>query len=322
MSIQQATVFGGSGFVGRYVVRELAKAGVNVRVAVRRPDRALFLKAAGDVGQIAPVHANVRDDASVAAAVDGADLVVNLVGILFPHGKQSFDAVHREAAGRIAAAARDAGVARLVHISAIGADKASPSNYGESKAAGEAAVTAALPGATILRPSIVVGAEDNFFNLFAAYARLSPVLPLIGGGATKFQPVAVADVAAAVVAASTRPDCAGRIYEVCGPRVYSFKELLELMLAEIHRRRLLVPVPFAVASLLALPFDWIPLPIEWLPMQVVTRDQVAMLRVDNVAGGDFPGLAELDINPTMIESVLPTYLGRYRRAGEWAGAET
>jgi len=322
MSIQHATVFGGSGFIGRYVVRELARAGINVRVAVRRPDRALFLKPAGDVGQVTPVHANVRDDASVAAAIEGADLVVNLVGILFPHGKQNFDAVHREAAGRIAAAARNAGVARLVHVSAIGADEASPSNYGKSKAAGEAAVAAAFPDATIFRPGIVVGAEDSFFNLFATYARLFPVLPLVGGGATKFQPVAVADVAAAVVAAATRPDCAGRIYEVCGPRVYSFKELLELMLAEIHRRRLLVPVPFAAARLMALPFDWFPLPLEWLPMQVVTRDQVSMLGVDNVAGGEHPGLNDLDIDPALIESVLPTYLGRYRRAGERAGAVT
>ena len=315
MTIRQATVFGGSGFIGRYLVRELAKTGINVRVAIRRPDRALFLKTAGDVGQVAPVQANVRDDASVAAAVDGADLVVNLVGLLFPHGAQNFDAIHREAAGRIASAARNAGVSRLVHCSAIGADEASPSNYGKSKAAGEAAVVAAFPDATIIRPSIVVGREDKFFNLFAAYARLSPALPLIGGGATKFQPITVGDVAAAALAAALRSECAGRIYEIGGPRVYSFKELMEVMLAEIRRKRLLVPVPFAAARLLALPFDWFPLPLEWLPMPVVTRDQVSMLRVDNVAGGDKPGLRDLQIEPAMIESVLPAYLDRYRRAG-------
>ena len=315
MSIQQATVFGGSGFIGRYVVRELARAGINVRVAVRRPDQALFLKAAGEVGQIAPIAANVRDDASVAAAVAGADLVINLVGITFPHGAQTFDAVHRVGAGRIAAAARDAGVSRLVHFSAIGADKASPAKYGRSKAAGEAAVSAAFPGATIIRPGIVVGQEDKFFNLLAALARLSFVLPLPGGGMTKFQPVTVGDVAAAVVAAATRPDSAGRIYELGGPRVYSFKELMEVMLAEIHRRRLLVPVPFAVAGLLAMPLDWLPVPLEWLPIPVVTRDQIAMLRVDNVAGGDYPGLGDLGIDPAPIESVLPHYLSRYRRAG-------
>jgi len=315
MKLQQATVFGGSGFMGRYVVRELAKTGMKVRVAVRRPNEALFLKAAGEVGQIAPIQANVRDDASVAAAVDGADLVINLVGILFPHGRQKFDAIHSEAAGRIAAAAQDAGVSRLVHISAIGADPASPAAYGRSKAAGEAAVSVAYPDATIIRPSVVVGQEDRFFNMFAAVARLSPVLPLIGGGATQFQPVAVADVAAAVVAAATRPDCAGRMYEIGGPRTYSFKELMELMLAETGRRRLLVPVPSAFAGLMALPFDWLPAPLAWLPVPVMTRDQVAMLRVDNIAGGSHPGLRDLGVEPTMIETVLPGYLARYRRAG-------
>jgi NADH dehydrogenase len=315
MSIQQATVFGGSGFIGRYVVQELAKAGLKVRVAVRRPDRALFLKAAGDVGQIAPVQSNVRDDASVAAAVEGADLVINLVGVLLPRGAQNFDAVHREAAGRIALAARDAGATRLIHFSAMGADDASPSQYGRSKSAGEAAVSAAFPGATILRPSIVVGQEDKFFNMFAGFARLSPVLPLIGGGATKFQPVTVSDVAAATLAAASRAECAGQIYELGGPKVYSFKDLLEIMLTEIRRRRLLVPVPFGVAQLMALPFDWFPVPLEWLPIPVLTRDQVSMLRVDNVAGGDYPGLRQLDIEPAMIDSVLPNYLNRYRRAG-------
>jgi uncharacterized protein YbjT (DUF2867 family) len=315
MTIERATVFGGSGFIGRYVVRELAKTGMRVRVAVRHPDRALFLKTMGDVGQIAPITVNARDDATVAAAVEDAELVINLVGILFPHGKQSFDAVHREAAGRIARAASDAGVARLVHFSAIGADKTSPAAYGRSKAAGEAAVSAAFPGATILRPSIAIGQEDGFFNRFAELARMSPVLPLLGDGATRFQPVYVGDVAAAALAVATRPDSAGRIFELGGPRVYSFKELMEIMLAEIGRRRLLVPVPFAVAGAMAMPFDWFPMPLEWLPMPVMTRDQVAMLRVDSVAGGDFPGLRDLAIEPTAIEAVLPGYLHRYRRAG-------
>lgn len=307
MSIHQATVYGGSGFIGRYVVSELAKAGARVRVAVRRPDRALFLKPLGDVGQITPVQVNVRDDASVARAAEGADVAINLTGVLFSRGRQSFDAVHREGAARIARAARDAGVDRLIHFSALGADPASQSAYARSKAAGEAAVREVFPTATIVRPGILAGPEDEFFNRFAVLARLLPVLPLFGGGGTRFQPICVGDLAEAVLAIASRPECAGKIYELAGPRVYTLKELLEILLAEIGRRRLLVPVPFAIAKLQALVFELLPIP-------PLTRDQVTMLQSDNVASGELPGLAELGIQPTAIETILPTYLGRYRRA--------
>ena len=246
MSVASATVFGGSGFVGRHVVRELAKSGADVRVAVRRADRALFLKTMGDVGQITPVTANVRDDASVAAAVEGAQAVVNLVGILFERARQTFDAVHHQAAGRIARAAASAGAEQLVHVSAIGADEQSRSAYARSKAAGEAAVRLAFPSAAIVRPSIVFGADDDFFNRFAALARLSPMLPLIGGGKTRFQPVYVGDVAAAIAELLSTGQGGGTAYELGGPEIFTFRELLEMVLEATGRRRLLVPVPFAL----------------------------------------------------------------------------
>ena len=308
MSIDVVTVFGGSGFVGRYVVAALAKSGARVRAAVRNPDRALFLKPMGDVGQVTPVAANIRDDASVAAAVEGSDIVVNAVGVLFPHGRQTFDAVHREGAERIARAARDCGARRLVHLSAIGADRHGAASYARSKAAGEEAVREAFAGATIVRPSLVFGPEDDFFNRFAEMARFSMVLPLIGGGRTRFQPVYAGDVAAAVAAILRDPATAGRTFELGGPRSYTFKQLLELMLAEIGRRRLLLPVPFAIARMVAAMVELVPLPL-------LTRDQVTLLRSDNVPGGEQPGLADLGIAPTELEMVLPGYLARYRRGG-------
>jgi len=308
MSVTSATIFGGSGFLGRYVVHELARSGIAIRVASRHPDRALFLKTAGNVGQITPVATNVRDDASVASALAGADLVVNLVGILNEGGRQTFDAIHRESAGRIARAARAAGVGRLIHVSAIGADPDSDASYSRSKAAGEKAVREAFPEATIVRPSLMFGPEDEFFNRFAMFARLLPVLPLIGGGGTRFQPVYAVDVAAAIAAIAADPTSAGETYELGGPRVYSFKELMECLLDQIGRRRLLVPLPFAVARLQAR-F------LELLPDPPLTRDQVALLKTDNVPGGDCPGLADLGVAATALEVVLPTYLARYRRAG-------
>jgi NADH dehydrogenase len=311
-----ATVFGGSGFIGRYVVRRLASDGWQVRIAVRRPDQALFLKTAGDIGLVTPIAANIRDQRSVEAAVAGADLVVNLVGILFPSGRQRFDAVHAEGAGRVAAAAAAAGVKALVHISAIGADPQSNSAYARSKAAGEAAVRKAYPGAIILRPSIVFGAEDEFFNRFAKMALVSPVLPLIGGGTTRFQPVYVGDVAEAVTLAADRArddgDTAGKTYELGGPRIYSFRELMVLLLSEIGRRRLLIGWPFALAALQGAVLQAIP-----CIRPPLTLDQVRLLKRDNVVTGQ-AGLKEIGITPTAAEQILPTYLDRYRPRGYYS----
>lgn len=302
------TVFGGSGFIGRYVVQHLAQAGWQVRVAVRRPDEALFLKTSGDVGQVTPIAANIRDDASVAAAVAGADAVVNLVGILYQSGKQRFDAVQAKGAARVAQAAKAAGATRFIQISAIGADAASGSLYAQSKAAGEQAVKLAFPGATILRPSIVFGAEDDFFNRFARMAMMSPALPLIGGGHTKFQPVFVGDVAAAVERALADAGAQGKVYELAGPGTYSFRALMEMLLKGIARCRLLVPLPFALASLKAA-F------LQLLPIPPLTVDQVRLLKRDNVAAANALGLRDLGIKPTTLESVLPGYLDQYRPLG-------
>jgi NADH dehydrogenase len=310
-----ATVFGGSGFIGRYVVRRLARDGWQVRVAVRRPDGALFLKTAGVVGQVTPVAVNIRDDRSVRLAVSGADLVVNLVGILFQRGRQRFDAVQAEGAGRVAAAAAAAGVRTLVHISAIGADANSPSAYARSKAAGETAVRNAFPNAVILRPSIVFGPEDDFFNRFAKMAMVLPALPLIGGGTTRFQPVYVLDVADAVVRAADNSDLAGKTFELGGPRIYSFRELLSLLLTELGRRRMLVSVPFALASLKGAVLQAIP-----LIRPPLTVDQVRLLKRDSVVGAQALGLKELGIAPTAVEPILPTYLDLYRPHGYYSRA--
>ena len=313
MAARLVTVFGGSGFIGRYIIQRLAQRGWLIRVAVRRPDAALFLKPLGDVGQITPIAVNLRDDASVAAAVDGAEAAINLVGILYESGRQTFAAVHVEGARRAAAAAKAAGAQRFIQMSAIGADARSPSDYARSKAAGEAAVRVVFAEASIVRPSIVVGPEDDFFNRFAAMARLSPVLPLIGGGRTRFQPVYVGDVADAFLKLIEDPATRGRTYELGGPRVYSFKELLQLMLRETRQRRLLVPLPFALADLQAAV-------LELLPRPPLTRDQVRMLRRDNVVAPGASTLADLGIRPTAIEIVIPSYLDRYRSGGRFGGA--
>lgn len=309
MATPTATVFGGSGFVGRYTVGELARRGYRVRVAVRRPDRALFLKPLGDVGQITPVTANIRDDASVADALAGADVAINLVGVLYEAGAQRFQAVHDEGAGRIARAAAAAGVERLVHLSAIGAAPEAEAEYARSKAAGEAAMRDAFPGAAIVRPSIVFGVEDDFLNRFAWIARLAPALPLIGGGATRFQPVYVGDVADGIARILDDAGTAGTTYEFGGPEILSFRELMQYLLAQIGRRRLLLPVPGALAMLPARIMELSPLP------PLLTRDQIRMLAVDNVAGPDAPGLAALGIAATPLDAVAPGYLARYRRAG-------
>lgn len=308
MPVSQATVFGGSGFVGRYAVRRLAAAGTRVVVGVRHPGRAGFLKPMGDVGQVLPVAADIGDEATVAAAVQGSDLVVNLSGILVETGAQRFAAVHAQGAERVAKAARAAGARSLVHVSAIGADAASPAAYGRSKAAGEAAVRAAFPAAAIVRPSIVFGPEDDFFNRFARLARLVPALPLVHGGRTKFQPVYVGDVAEALARAAERAGEAGRTYELGGPQVYTFRELLAFILATTRRRAFLVPVPEAVLSFKAR-F------LELLPDPPLTRDQIAMLRRDNVVSDDpeIARFADLGIEPAALEAIVPEYLARYRR---------
>ena len=315
MTPSMVTVFGGSGFLGRHLVQRRAATGARVTVAVRNPESALFLKPMGDVGQITPVGADVRDGPAVAAAVQGADWVVNLVGILYETRRQSFSAIHAQGAERIAKAAKAAGAKRLVQVSAIGANRHSSAAYARSKAAGEAAVAAAYPAATILRPSIIFGPEDDFFNRFAAMARVSVALPLFGGGETRFQPVYVGDVAAAVVKALTDEGTAGTTYELGGPRVYSFRQLMTLMLAEIGRKRILLPLPFFVADAMGAVLQSLPLPFGMAPP--LTGDQAKLLRYDNVVSADAPGLADLGIAPTACEIILPTYLDRFRRHGRF-----
>ncbi|HXV23522.1 MAG TPA: complex I NDUFA9 subunit family protein [Alphaproteobacteria bacterium] len=314
MAEKLATIFGGGGFIGRYLVQRLARAGWRIRVPARNPDAALFLKPLGDVGQIVPMAANIRDEPSVRRAVEGAGAVVNLVGILSESRRQSFDAVHRAGAGRIAHAAADLGAERLLHVSALGADPQSLSAYARSKAAGEAAVRGAFPDATIFRPSIVFGPEDDFFNRFARMARLLPALPLIGGGRTRFQPVYVGDVADALMAALADPKAKGQIYELGGPQTYSFRELMEILLVEIRRRRLLVPIPFPLAALQGALLGLLPNP-------PLTRDQVKLLKRDNVVSGLFAGLVELGVRPTALEAVIPGYLDRFRPGGWYSKAK-
>ncbi len=311
MTEQLITVFGGSGFLGRYVVQRLAAAGHRVRVAVRNPNEALYLKPLGDVGQVQCVQANIRNEASVRRAVAGADGVVNLVGILFQSGKQKFEAVQAVGAGTIATAAAEAGVTSLVHLSSIGADADARSKYARSKGAGEAAVRGAFPGAVILRPSVLFGNEDNFFNRFAMLSKISWVLPLIGGN-TRFQPVFVEDVAAAVVAAlAGGKNNAGQTYELGGPKIYTFRQMMELMMEVTTVKRFLLPWPFWAAKIDAF-F------LQMLPNPLLTVDQVRLLGSDNVVGEDALGLADLGITPTPAEIVLPTYLARFRPLGQFA----
>ena len=302
-----ATVFGGSGFIGRYVVQRLAQRGFIVRVAVRDPVAAGFLKPMGAVGQIVPLAAPITDDAGVHRALEGASLAVNLVGILAERRAGDFDRVHHQGAGRVARLAAKAGVRRLVHVSAIGADPASPSAYGRSKAAGELAVRQEFPGATILRPSLVFGPEDAFFNRFAALARLSPVMPVIAG-ATRFQPVYVGDVADAVLAALERPDAAGAIFELGGPQVVTFRGLLAAILKMTGRPKPLVDIPLGLARLQAR-FA------EMVPGKPFTRDQLLMLQRDAVVAAGMPGLTALGILPTPMDLVVPGYLARFRPGG-------
>ncbi|NWG54636.1 MAG: complex I NDUFA9 subunit family protein [Hydrogenophilaceae bacterium] len=312
-------VLGGSGFIGRQVVRALAKRGAGVRVPLRRPHLGHELRVMGDVGQIQLVQANIRHAESVKRAVEGASAVVNCVGLLTEKGRQNFKLIQAEGAALVAQAAKAAGVERFVQISSIGAHPKSKARYARTKAEAEAAVRAALPKATILRPSVVFGPEDTFFNRFANMAKFAPALPLIGGGKTKLQPIFVGDVAEAVCAALTRPDAQGRIYELGGPRIYTFKQLLEFTLAQAARKRPLVPLPFFVAHPMGVLIDWA-FRLNPFADPPLTGDQVNLLRTDNIvaAEGEVGTIADLGVAELeTIESIVPTYLWRFRPHGQF-----
>ncbi|PRX37546.1 NADH dehydrogenase [Meinhardsimonia xiamenensis] len=310
------TVFGGSGFIGRYITERLAEDGWRIRVAVRRPNEALFTRTYGVPGQIEPVFANIRDEASVRLATRSADAVVNCVGVLTPSGANSFSAVHDEGAGRVARIAAEEGVERVVHVSALGADPQSPSLYARTKAAGEAAVLAARPDAVILRPSVVFGPEDQFFNRFAAMARMSPVIPVFGAR-TRFQPVYVEDVAAAAVNAIDNDETAG-VYELGGPEIDDFAGLMRRMLDVIERRRLILPLPFWAGAAIGGVSEALSALTIGLLTPPVTRDQIRLLRRDNVVSETARGLIDLGVTPTPMEAVLPEYLWPYRPLGQYA----
>lgn len=327
MSSHVVTIFGGTGFIGRHVIQRLVRQGAVIRVPTRDTEAANYLKPMGEIGQIAPIPCDITDKASVKRAIDGSDQVINLIGILAKSGRSTFDSIHVEAARTIAEAATEAGVRQLVHVSALGASADSPALYARTKAAGEEAVKSAFDGATIVRPSAIFGSEDNFFNMFASLARLTPVMPVFGcplipkpklfgldtpidfdfygDGGTKLQPVFVGDVAAAIIKILDTPSLAGQTYELGGPKVYSFKAMLDLVLKVSGRPRLLLPYPFALAKFFAF-F------LEFLPKPLLTRDQVELLKTDNIVSGDLPGFKELELTPTSAEAILPTYLRRYR----------
>jgi NADH dehydrogenase len=308
MKQHRAAILGGAGFIGRYVVKRLAERGDVLTIGGRGAASAKFLKLKGDVGQVGLVNIRIDDEALLPAFVANNDTIVNLVGILHEKGAQRFDMAHQIGPARLARLAREAGALRFVHISALGADPRSASAYARTKAAGEEAVRDAFPTATILRPGVVFGPEDRFFNRLAGLAMISPVLPLIGGGETRFQPVYVGDVADAVVRVIDDPTTAGRTYELGGPTIYTFRALTELLLAEIGRKRLLIDIPFGLASLQARLMSLLPNP-------PLTPDQVEMLKRDNVVSSGALTLAALGIAPTAVESILPSYLDRFRRGG-------
>ncbi len=327
--MRRVTVFGGSGFIGRHLVKRLAAAGDIVRVAVRDPEAARFLRPMGNVGQVVPIRADIRDDRAVGAAVEGADAVVNLVAVLFERGRQRFQALHVDGAARVAAASSASGVRALVHVSGMGAAADSPSAYARTKAAGEDAVRASFAGAVILRPSVVFGPEDDFFNRFAALARALPALPVFGctprvdtsampprvdlwgSGGPRFQPVYVGDVADAIMRSLADEGCRSKTYELGGPRIYSFKEIMELVLSATGRKRCLVPLPYAVADIQGAILGLLPKP-------PLTADQAKLLRQDNVVAPGSLALADLGIAPTAAEAILPTYMDRFRPRGRFA----
>lgn len=309
------TIYGGSGFLGRYIARRMAKKGWRVRVAVRRPNEALFVKPYGAVGQLEPVFCNIRDDASVRAAMRGADAVVNCVGTFEKGGPNNFVAVQAEGAGRIARIAAEERVATLVHVSAIGADAEAESNYARTKAEGEAAVLKHFPGATILRPSVMFGPEDGFYNRFASMSRLGPVLALFGGN-TRFQPVYVDNVAEAAVAGIEGR--ASGVYELGGPDVATFRELMQQMLGVIHRRRMIVNLPFWLGSILGSVLDFGSIMTgRTVSNRILTRDQVKQLKVDNVVARGAKGLETLGVAPTPAGAIIPDYLWRFRPSGQY-----
>ena len=304
-----ACVFGGTGFVGRQIVRGLAKQGYTIKVATRAPERAYFLRTAGNVGQIVPFACQYSDDASLASAVSGCDLVVNCVGILFEKGKNGFAKIHTELPRRIAKSCAHEKVGRFIHVSALGCDT-SLSKYGKSKLAGERAIAENYKGATILRPSVVFGVEDGFFNLFARMATILPALPLIGGGKTRFQPVYVGDVADAVIAAAAQESAIGQTYELGGPDIYTFRQLFEKIKTLTGRKPVLITLPWGVAKMQGCLFSVLPKP-------PLTADQVESLKTDNVVSQGAKGLADLGVTPTAADVILPTYLARYRPGGRF-----
>lgn len=320
------TVFGGSGFVGRHIVRALAREGWRVRVAVRRPDLAWFLRPLGAVGQIEAVQANLRYPESVQAAVAGANAVVNAAGVKRQSGRQNYEAVHVFGAAEIARAATAAGVGALVHVSGIGADSASPNSYIASKGRGEAALREGFPDAVVLRPSVIFGPEDEFFNRFAALARVLPVLPLFGGGATKLQPVFVGDVALAAARALEDPATAGKTYELGGPEVMTLRETMERTLRVVERRRALIPLPFAASRLLARATEIASaLSLGRFPKTLtMTRDEIELLRYDNVvsaaAVAEGRALRDLGVAPQGVDAIAPSYLYRFRKTGQYASS--
>lgn len=314
MKRQVITIFGGSGFIGRYVVQKLVKSGAQLRIAVRNPDAAKFLKPCGQVGQVLPIRVDTRNKKSVRAAIDDSDVVINLIGILAETGKQTFQSVHVDTANYIAQVAKEQGVSQFIHISALNAAPKSHSKYAASKGLAEKKIKTQFPNATILRPSVVFGPEDHFLNLFAELARYSPVLPLIGGGRTKLQPVYVSDVAETIyqlilLDCQSRPNpYSGKIIELVGPKIYSWKQIWQFVLKETDRKRLLLPLPYvcarAVGSIL-----------QFLPNPIITPDQVKLIAQDNIATGKHSTLSDLDIAPTSMEALAPSYLRRYRYYG-------
>lgn len=311
MTLRRATVFGGSGFIGRQIVQRLAKKGVVVRVAVRDPGAALFLKPMGLVGQIAPVYADVRSEKSVAAAVEGVDAVVNAVSLGVETRRNRFADVHVRGARNVARCTETAGIRRLAHLSGIGADPNSDSAYVAARGHGDAAVRENCAAATLLKPSVVFGPGDYFFSTLAAMARISPALPLFGGGTAKLQPVYAGDVADAAVKALETPASAGETYELGGPAVYTYRELMELLLKLVNRRRMLVTVPERAALVMARFASLLPRP-------PLTRDMVKLAVADNVVAPGAKGFADFGIAPTSVELILPTYMDRYRRGGRWS----
>jgi NADH dehydrogenase len=313
------TVFGGSGFIGAQVVRALAKRGLRVRIAVRRPGVAYRARTLGDVGQIELVQANLRNPASIGRALEGAEACINLVGILYETGRQRFQTLHAKGSEDIAAAAKARGITTFIQMSGLGADPESDAQYARTKGLGEQAVRALIPSAVIIRPSVVFGVDDSLFNRFAGLASIMPVIPLPGGGTTRFQPVFVGDLAAAIANAVTDPGAAGKTFEIGGPKIYTYRELMQLTLTEIHKSRPMLSLPWPVAALLGALSE---LPAKYLPIApVLTADQVKMLKSDAVPQAGMPGLEALGVaEPIAAEAVLPSYMYRFRRGGQFAAA--